>query len=115
MTKGERIRELRRKKGMSQSDLAKALNTTKQTISKYEKSIVTNIPSDKIEAMSILFNTSPEYILGWEEKQKKNDIAVDIILKMQDDENFMSMVEMLYNLDSQKQSGIKQLLVSLSE
>ena len=72
MNKGERIKELRLKKGMSQSELAKALNTTKQTISKYEKSIVTNIPSDKIEAMSKIFNSSPEYILGWEEEKEKS-------------------------------------------
>lgn len=71
MTKGERIRALRREKGISQVDLAKHLNTTKQTISKYEKGIVTNIPSDKVEAMAILFNTTPQYILGWNEETEK--------------------------------------------
>lgn len=71
MTKGERIRALRLEKGISQVDLAKHLNTTKQTISKYEKGIVTNIPSDKVEAMAILFNTTPQYILGWNEETEK--------------------------------------------
>lgn len=69
MTKGKRIRDLRKSKGITQSDMAKLLSTTKQTISKYEKGIVTNIPSDRIEAMARLLDTTPEYILGWEEQE----------------------------------------------
>ena len=33
---GERIRELRTEKGLTQAELAKALNTTQRNISKYE-------------------------------------------------------------------------------
>lgn len=75
MTKGERIRQLRISKGISQSELAKYLSTTKQTISKYEKSIVTNIPSDKVEAMATLFGSTPQYILGWEDEEKEKPTA----------------------------------------
>lgn len=70
MTKGERIRDLRRSKGITQVEMAKLLSTTKQTISKYEKGIVTNIPSDRIEAIAVILDTTPEYILGWEEKEQ---------------------------------------------
>lgn len=66
--KGDRIRELRTKRGITQTELAKLLDTTKQTVSKYENGIITNIPSDKIEAMAKIFNVSPEYILCWDEK-----------------------------------------------
>lgn len=65
MTKGERIKELRTKHNMSQEELAKVLNTTKQAIYKYEHNIVTNIPTDKIEAMANLFHVTPEYICCW--------------------------------------------------
>nr|DAZ14896.1 MAG TPA: helix-turn-helix domain protein [Caudoviricetes sp.] len=50
---------------MSQDELAQKLNTTKQTIYKYEMGIVTNIPSDKIEKMALIFHISPAYIMGW--------------------------------------------------
>lgn len=49
MTIGERIKTLRTEKGMTQTELAELLQTTKQNIFKYENGIVTNIPSDKIE------------------------------------------------------------------
>ncbi|MFQ7293340.1 MAG: helix-turn-helix domain-containing protein [Monoglobales bacterium] len=65
MDKGKRIKFLREKAGMSQDELAQKLNTTKQTIYKYEMGIVTNIPSDKIEKMALIFHISPAYIMGW--------------------------------------------------
>lgn len=61
---------LRKAKHITQEEMASYLGTTKQTISKYEKGIVTNIPSDRIEAMAVLLDTTPEFILGWDEKEK---------------------------------------------
>ena len=74
MTKGLRIKQLREARNLTQEDLAKLLSTKRQTISKYEKGIVTNIPSDRIEELAKILGTTPEYILGWEEsgeEQKK--------------------------------------------
>lgn len=70
MSKGDRIRDLRKAKNITQIEMARLLNTTKQTISKYEKNIVTNIPSDRLELIATILETTPEYILGWEEKEK---------------------------------------------
>ncbi len=67
MNKGERLRLLRLSKKITQTELANKLNTTKQTISKYEKGIVTNIPSDRVEELARILETTPEYILGWDE------------------------------------------------
>ena len=76
MTKGDRIKRLRTDRNMTQPELAGLIGTTKQTIYKYENGTVTNIPSDKIEAMAQIFNVSPSYILGWpEEAQEKNKEA----------------------------------------
>lgn len=77
MQKGERIKRLRKEKGITQSEMAKLLCTTKQTISKYEKGIVTNIPSDRIEAMARILDTTPEYILGWDiEENPASDAGI---------------------------------------
>lgn len=65
--KGEIIKKLRLEKGYTLDELAKKLNTTRQTIFKYENNMITNIPSDKIEKMALLFNVTPSYLMGWEE------------------------------------------------
>lgn len=78
MSKGKRIKELREKYELTQDQLAQKLETTKQTIFKYENGIVTNIPSDKVEKMASIFNVSPSYILGWDDTiaEKPNRIKV---------------------------------------
>ena len=66
MTLGEKIRKKRIERDITQEELAKAINTTKQTIYKYEQGIVTNIPSDKIELIAKALDVSPAYLMGWE-------------------------------------------------
>ena len=67
MSIGKTIKKLRESKNMSLEDVAKLCNTTRQTIYKYENEIVTNIPYDKIELLSKALNTTPAYLMGWEE------------------------------------------------
>ncbi len=71
MTVGERIRELRERLGINQVDFADKIGVSKQTLYKYENNLITNIPSDKIEAAAKLGNISPSYLMGWE---STNDI-----------------------------------------
>lgn len=65
MTIGDRIRKRREELDISQSELARMTECSKQTIYKYEYNIVTNIPSDKIEKISKALNVTPAYLMGW--------------------------------------------------
>lgn len=65
MTMGERLYYLRKAKKMTQEDVAKKLNVALQTIYKYEKGIVTNIPLDKLELLAKVLDTTTTYITGW--------------------------------------------------
>ena len=79
MTRGERIRAQREKLGMTQTDLAEAASTTKQNIYKYENGIITNIPSNKIEAIAAAMHTTPAYLMGWTEEREpvgQKDVAL---------------------------------------
>ena len=51
MTKGERIKHRREQLGISQTELAECIGTSKQNLYKYENDIITNIPSDRVEAL----------------------------------------------------------------
>jgi transcriptional regulator with XRE-family HTH domain len=113
MSKGEKIRKLREQNNLTQEQLAKKLNTTKQTISKYEKGIVTNIPSDRLETMAEILNTTPEYILGWETVQKNNDIISDAVIRMRTNEDFLSVVKKLMEIDDEQVKGVNQMLNAL--
>jgi len=68
MTKGERIKELRERIGKSQTAFADLIGVSKQSLYKYENDIITNIPSDKIEAIARVTGSTPSYIMGWKEQ-----------------------------------------------
>ena len=117
MTKGERIKLLREKANMTQEELAKLLNTTKQTIYKYEQSVVTNIPSDIVERIAEVLNSTPAYIMGWEsdkpETSKKIDAATDVMIRMETDKQYSELVLTLYKMDNDRLSAVKAMLDSL--
>lgn len=88
LTIGERLKELRERLGMSQVDFASKINVSKQSLYKYENNIITNIPSDKIEAAAKVGNVSPAYLMGWdnniapisgESREKKKGITINVL------------------------------------
>jgi transcriptional regulator with XRE-family HTH domain len=72
MNIGDRIKNKRLKLDINQNDLAEKIGVSKQTLYKYENSIVTNIPSDKIELLAQYLHCSPEYLMGWTDESKNN-------------------------------------------
>lgn len=78
---GLTLKELRKKKKLSQEQVAKRLNLTKSSISGYENNIIT--PSiDTIRELAILFNTTSDYLLGLD---KKEVIVIDELTPRQKD------------------------------
>lgn len=73
MILGDKIKFLRKKKGLTQSELATKLKTTKQTIGKYENGIVTNLPLNRIQELAIALDTTPAFLMGWDENQPTAD------------------------------------------
>lgn len=89
MTIGEKIKLLREEAKLSQGELAEKANTTKQNIYKYEKGIITNIPSDRIELIANALSTTPAYLMGWNE-----DLSDALV---NDDEELTEYLEELKN------------------
>ena len=61
-----RLRTKRLENNLSLQEVADKLGVSKVTISRYETLDITNIPSDKIEGMAKLYDTTPAYLMGWE-------------------------------------------------
>ena len=108
-----KIKELRKSKGLTLEDVGNLVGVGKSTVRKWETGIIANMKRDKILALANALDTTPAYLMGWEEEQKKNDIQADIILRMRTDANFMSAVESLYKLDKEKLQSINTMLHTL--
>lgn len=76
----ENIKMKRLENKMTMEELAKKIGTSKPTIQRYESGKITNIPSDKIEAMARALNTTPEFLMGWKTRESTtvtdNDVKV---------------------------------------
>ena len=62
-----KLKELRKKKGLTLEYIAEQLNTSKQTIHRYENGIISNIPHEKIEKLASILNVSPSELMGWDD------------------------------------------------
>ncbi|MFB8435110.1 helix-turn-helix domain-containing protein [Enterococcus durans] len=63
MTIGKRIAELRKQKGISQSELAKALNVSPSTIGMWETD-QRAIKDDNLSSLADYFSVTTDYLLG---------------------------------------------------
>ena len=68
---------------------------------------------DKIELMANYFGIKKSDLI--EEKltpqlEQKNDALADIVIRLRTDDDFLSVVEMLYTQDAKKIAGVKQML-----
>ena len=74
-----KIRKLRIAQGLSQDDLAKMTGyTSRSSITKIEAGEV-DLPQSKIEAFARALNTTPQYLLGFEDDVNVNEIHMNYV------------------------------------
>ena len=110
MTIGERIKQRRKELKMSADELGKKLGKDRSTVFRYENGDIEKLPIDILEPVAKALKTTPEYLMGWEEVQKNNDVIADIIIRLRTDDDFFNAVKRLNDLDSDKLSGLLTLL-----
>ena len=113
MTKGERIKKRREELGLPQTEVADSIGVSKQTLYKYENDIVTNIPSDKIEALARKLGVTPAYILGWDQEILPTDTALPIFDET--DEHLLKIIEYYKNATPEAQSVVETVLKSAQQ
>lgn len=115
MTIGQRIQQKRKEMRMSADELAKRLGKDRSTIYRYEKGDIEKFPLDILEPIAKALNTTPAYLMGWENKEKENNIIADIVVRLRTDSDFLSVVETLYSIDEEKLRSVKQMLLAFNK
>lgn len=78
-TMGNKIKNLRIKKGFTQEELAKKMGyTSRSTINKIEKGLV-DLPQSKLVELAKILNTTPLYLFGWVKNPDDNKNEINII------------------------------------
>lgn len=72
MNIGERVKELRRKKGLTQSELADMLNyKSKSSVAHIENG--RDIPRSMVVKLANVLGVTPSYLMGWEDEPEQQD------------------------------------------
>lgn len=69
----QRIKELRKEKGLTLEQVADIVGVGKSTVRKWETGMIANMKRDKIASLAKALGTTPEYLMGWEEKKSSPD------------------------------------------
>ena len=107
MTKGRRIRLRREELNISQTDFAKLVNVSKQTLYKYENDIVTNIPSDKIQEIADALDVTPAYLMGWEDDDHNPTVYGHLINAYAENEKKKELFAIYESLSPEKQASLE--------
>ncbi len=112
---GKRIKERRKALKMSADELGKKLGKDRSTIYRYEKGDIENLPLDILEPIAAALNTTPQFLMGWEEKIKKNPVEMaerhfEIIM----DEDISEIFDDFKLLDEAQRKIVKDLVHSLA-
>lgn len=107
---GQRIKMLRKKRGLNQSELAEKLNKSLRTVQKYETGEI-EVSIAVVNSLADILETTPTYILGYEPSsapiQRISDI-IDLLFKME------TVAGLDFNIEVKKPPRSKQWECSIT-
>ena len=75
MNMGEKIYYLRTSKNMTLEELGNKVGVGKSTVRKWENGMIANMKRDKILKVSEALDTTPAFLMGWDEKEEEKPKA----------------------------------------
>lgn len=93
---GERIQDRRKELNLSIEEIAKRLNKNRTTVYRYERGDIGNLPLETLKPLAEILETTPAYLMGWEEKpdgeenaeNKPDNNRIDKLISMIDTKKF---------------------------
>ena len=65
-----KLKEMRKAKGLTLESLAEKVGTSRQTIHRYENGTISNIPPEKVVLLAEALDTTPTRLMGWDEQEE---------------------------------------------
>ena len=109
--RSERIKALVDGSELSYQELEKLTGIKKSSLQRYASGATTKIPLDVIEKLSVAFNVSQEYLMGWDEKENSpiepqlsevEKILIDLFRKVPEESQQMVLQMIRAALGSQE-------------
>ena len=105
MNMGDRLKELRLKKGVTQEEVGNVLGVAKATIMKYEKGLVENLKRSSIEKLAIYFGVTPSYLMCLDDKKDEFGnpiVSIPLLGTVKAGYNYLAQENWIGNIDIDK-------------
>lgn len=104
MTIGEKIKQFRLDKGLGQAELARKAGLSPQTLFKYEKNIIANIPINNIISIAQVLNIAPSMLINQCNNTFKafNDNSIETLIKDLTNEETAKVIAFIQGLKANR-------------
>lgn len=103
-----KIKELRQAKGLTLEQVANVVGVGKSTVRKWETGMIANMKRDKIAALAKALGTTPAYLMGWTEDNKKEEKLPPEEPKLSEGEKIM--LDLFRRVPNEQQQLVLQMI-----
>ena len=119
MTIGEKIKQLRKNKGLTQSELGDLLGVKKAAVQKYESNQVQNLKQAVIKKLCEVFDKTPSYFIFDDfdselEKELKTELEFIQIVQKKYGEEVYHILEAVINLNEDSKKKVVEYINDIS-
>ena len=108
---GEKIRDARLAKGLTQEELGKLVGLQKSAIAKYENGRVVNIKRSTLQKLANALDLRGSDLIIESNPKEAAELSAKVLLDME----LMDTLELYYTLSTEKQKMIRDLIRSMAE
>ena len=111
LTVGQKIKQLRISKGLTQEELGEMLGVKKAAVQKYESGQVQNLKQSTIKKLCEIFNKYPDYFIFDDfdselEKELRQEVEFVQIMEKKYGKDVISIFEVVINLNEESKKKV---------
>lgn len=111
MNLGEKIKEARKTKGLTQEELGKIIGVQKSAIAKYESGRVVNIKRSTLQKLADALDLRGSDLII----ESSPKASASMIAKVLQDADVLDMIEGYYKLNESDKKTVRALIISLAD
>lgn len=113
MNTGEKIKFLRLQANLTLEQVAEKVGVGKSTVRKWETGLIANMKRDKIGALAKALNTTPAFLMGWEDENNKSppeEKEKTLDINVEDLSPAKLLIQAVQDLPDEQAASLLQLL-----
>lgn len=79
---GSRLKEARKRKGLTLKELGQAIDRSDSVVQRYESGVISNLDNEVVSKLADAVDVSPAYLMGWTDINTVKSISIPVLGKI---------------------------------